>query len=169
MERSRRRSLPARATSSSASSHETAITRLSRKAQRVMTDHSVRSSSSLNVKDRKLEEEQDTTTDGQTVQITGPQIKVVDYSHGTQGDPIISEDVVKHEEDYNNITASEHQENVSTDHREEATSLPHRSTGDTTQRTDTDNWSESGTIVPKRNLTAMDVAALILNKMVGMS
>lgn len=34
-------------------------------------------------------------------------------------------------------------------------------------RRDSDTWSESDTIVPRRNLTSFDVAALILNKMVG--
>jgi len=37
-----------------------------------------------------------------------------------------------------------------------------------TKRTDSDAWSESDTIVPRRNLSVMDVAALIFNKMVGL-
>jgi amino acid transporter len=39
----------------------------------------------------------------------------------------------------------------------------------TTPRSDIDNWSETGTEVhvPRRNLTELDVAALILNKMIG--
>ncbi|OCL12989.1 amino acid transporter [Glonium stellatum] len=36
-----------------------------------------------------------------------------------------------------------------------------------TKSTDSDVWSESDTIVPRRNLSVMDVAALIFNKMVG--
>ncbi|ORY06761.1 amino acid permease-domain-containing protein [Clohesyomyces aquaticus] len=34
-------------------------------------------------------------------------------------------------------------------------------------RHDSDNWTESGEEVPRRNLTELDVAALILNKMIG--
>lgn len=33
-------------------------------------------------------------------------------------------------------------------------------------RQDSDNWTESDALVPRRNLTELDVAALILNKMV---
>jgi hypothetical protein len=57
--------------------------------------------------------------------------------------------------------------------REEATranSDPSSNTSRTSPpRHDSDNWTESDALVPRRNLTELDVAALILNKMVTLS
>jgi hypothetical protein len=52
------------------------------------------------------------------------------------------------------------------------TSLPYRSKEyflpPRIERRDSDDWSESKTIVPRRNLNVIDVASLILNKMVSL-